>query len=150
MREDLHLCRKCGVNKPYSDFPLKPSGNPCSPCRCCRAQYYWKYVSEGRYPDRGVNNPERAYSNFKKWCSLNPEKRSAHQAVTAAIRKGKLVRPDSCSRCGKRGKRIEAHHFAGYAKENKLKIQWLCSSCHGKERIIYAQSADMRHHAEPR
>ena len=50
----------------------------------------------------------------------------ARQAVHAAIKCGKLVRSDTCARCGEGGK-IEAHH-PDYSKP--LKVEWVCLMCH--------------------
>jgi hypothetical protein len=55
--------------------------------------------------------------------------RQANHAVERAIAAGTLVRPDTCSQCGCRGK-IEAHHFMGYAQQYWLTIVWLCHLCH--------------------
>ena len=135
----LHLCRKCGFSKSYDHFPKKKkSGNPCSPCRECRTQYHWKYKAEGRVYFSDNRRPEK-YQNSKRWCAANRDQRNAQQAVTHAVRIGKLIRPETCSRCGGRGRRIEAHHHAGYERENRLNVEWLCSSCHGKERMKYVQ-----------
>jgi hypothetical protein len=57
---------------------------------------------------------------------------NAKAAVNRAIRKGVLVRPSTCSRCGSMD-RIEGHH-EDYAKP--LDVVWLCRLCH------------RRHHAE--
>lgn len=40
----LKRCRKCGADKPVSDFYLAPSGNPTSPCKVChtKAVYSWR------------------------------------------------------------------------------------------------------------
>lgn len=54
-------------------------------------------------------------------------KRAAHK-VWYAIKTGKLVRPDACSRCGKECRPEAAHH--DYAKP--LDVIWLCRSCHRK------------------
>ncbi len=67
---------------------------------------------------------------MRKQREANPEKKQAHEAVRRAIRKGVLVRPDSCSQCGNNQMRIEAHHHKGYAEENRLEVIFLCTSCH--------------------
>lgn len=57
----------------------------------------------------------------------------AHNAVEYAVRKGILVRPDSCQECGLGGTfkdgrtNIQAHH-PDYNKP--LEVQWLCQPCH--------------------
>jgi len=63
----------------------------------------------------------------------------AHAEVAKALLKGDLVRPDECSKCHNVSKntvgrgRIEGHHHKGYHKSNRLKVQWLCTTCHAKE-----------------
>ncbi len=64
-------------------------------------------------------------------------KRTAHRAVRAALARGDLVRPKSCSRCGDEplagsdGRAsIQAHHH-DYSKP--LEIEWICPTCHRKE-----------------
>jgi hypothetical protein len=74
--------------------------------------------------------------------------RLARQAVHKAIRRGDLIRPDACVKCGLQAGDvipwpwpldgmpprvvglIHAHHHKGYAHEHWLDVQWLCRSCH--------------------
>ncbi len=69
----------------------------------------------------------------------DPAKAAAHRAVAEAINRGALVRPKSCSRCGrepmprinsKSGSGIEAHHHRGYAPAQWLDVLWVCKPCH--------------------
>ena len=53
-------------------------------------------------------------------------RRRAWALVREAVRTGQLVKPEVCSRCGKRGV-IEAHHY-DYLKP--LEVVFLCRSCH--------------------
>jgi hypothetical protein len=52
----------------------------------------------------------------------------AHSAVSYAVSRGGLVRPDACSDCGLEG-RIHGHH-EDYSKP--LDVVWLCPRCHKK------------------
>lgn len=52
----------------------------------------------------------------------------AHEAYTAALRSGELVRADECERCGARDTQIVGHH-EDYSKP--LDVMWLCHPCHG-------------------
>lgn len=51
----------------------------------------------------------------------------AQGMIRLSIKKGYLIRPDTCSQCGKHHKRIEAHHD-DYNKP--LEIRFLCIRCH--------------------
>lgn len=57
------------------------------------------------------------------------EKSKARDAIRRAIKRGRMVRPLECSKCGSGGN-IQAHHWKGYAKEFRLDVQWLCPRCH--------------------
>jgi len=50
----------------------------------------------------------------------------ARQAVARAVKSGRLVRPDFCSRCDVSCK-PEGHHH-DYSKP--LEVEWLCDDCH--------------------
>jgi hypothetical protein len=82
--------------------------------------------------DQGIDEPSQDVGRRDLRAPMSrtdPRQSKAHGAVKRAIKQGKLVRPDACSRCGGTAKRIEAHH-ADYGKP--LDIQWLCSGCHAK------------------
>jgi len=86
----------------------------------------------------GYNRPYTARwraANREEQTRLNREWRhrtgagKAHSAVRNAIRRGDLVRPDTCSECGAVGK-IEASHD-DYARP--LDVEWLCRRCHSRK-----------------
>lgn len=54
-------------------------------------------------------------------------KEAARRAVTNAVKRGTLVRPDHCAQCG-RPCHPDAHH-PDYLKP--LAVEWLCTGCHG-------------------
>lgn len=58
-----------------------------------------------------------------------PDRHKARRAVAAAIKRGALVRPAICSKCGGKETFIEAHHN-DYSKP--LDVEWLCRKCHQK------------------
>ena len=78
---------------------------------------------------RGANNPNWKGGTFRagrKFKAERPEAVKAHRAVLAAVRSGKLVRPEFCSACSKFCK-PDAHH-TDYSKP--LSVEWLCRACH--------------------
>ncbi|MFA4834882.1 MAG: hypothetical protein WC749_02255 [Dehalococcoidia bacterium] len=52
----------------------------------------------------------------------------AHDRVAVAVKRGELIKPDTCSMCGEK-KIIMAHHN-DYSKP--LDIIWVCQACHMK------------------
>jgi hypothetical protein len=59
------------------------------------------------------------------------------QRLNYEIRSGRLKRPESCERCGKRG-RVDGHHH-DYSKP--LDVEWLCRPCHTAHHIKERQVA---------
>jgi len=57
------------------------------------------------------------------------EKTKARELLNAAIRSGKIIKPDRCHRCGTIG-RVTAHH-QNY--KQPLEVEWLCYECHGNK-----------------
>lgn len=66
-----------------------------------------------------------------------PEKYRARNAVSNAIRDGKLERGTECFFC-KGQERLQAHH---HDYSLPLDVIWLCSKCHGK---LHYVNGDMR------
>ena len=71
---------------------------------------------------------EMSRDRCRRWRN-NPAnfiKNKAHSAVSHALRNGSLLRPTSCSICGRECK-PEAHH-EDYSKP--LDVVWVCKQCH--------------------
>jgi ribosomal protein S27AE len=71
-------------------------------------------------------NPDVIRRLVKAWRKRNPEKREAWWTYANALRRGKIIPPDACSRCGKIGA-VDGHHN-DYSKP--LDVIWLCRRCH--------------------
>lgn len=52
---------------------------------------------------------------------------AVHESVRKRIKRGKLARAEACSRCGRSGVQIVAHH-EDYSK--RWDVTWLCIKCH--------------------
>ena len=61
-----------------------------------------------------------------KYSVKTPEAARAHTAVQRALKRGELVRPEQCQRCGVHCKAEGAH--LDYGKP--LDVEWLCRNCH--------------------
>lgn len=72
------------------------------------------------------NGRKKRNQRSQKWDNENPEKRRVHDRTMYAVKTGKLIRPDSCSKCFKKCK-PHAHH-EDYSKA--FDVIWLCSTCH--------------------
>jgi DNA-directed RNA polymerase subunit RPC12/RpoP len=61
----------------------------------------------------------------KKW----PEQARAKWLVQTAVKRGNLVKPAVCSRCGKAfpKEKLQAHHH-DYSRP--LEVSWYCDKCH--------------------
>ena len=84
-------------------------------------------------------NPGPHREHIKRYVNENPEKLAAHREVAKAIRRGELIRPTVCEKCGETAPKIHAHHD-DYSKP--LEVRWLCPICHRAEHP--RQGADRR------
>lgn len=127
-------CFKCKTVKPLEEFYKHPGMadghvNKCKDCnkkdvhenRNKKIDYYRQYDRER------AKNPKRMKASAEissAWRKADKRRTAAHNAVTRAVRSGKLIR-QPCERCG--DKKTEAHH-EDYDKP--LDVIWLCSVCH--------------------
>lgn len=63
-------------------------------------------------------------------------KAAAVKTIFEAVKSGRLIRPEICSKCGKNpgldsvgNSQIQAIHTKGYAFEHRMDVTWLCVSC---------------------
>ena len=135
------VCFKCQTEKDRSEFYKHPQMGDgllgkCKTCtkadvkaqRLKRHEYYMAYDRK-RFQDQPQRKELCAVitkRNRERW----PHKYKARQAVSNAVRDGRLARPSRCSKCGDDSRRIEGHH-EDYSK--LLEVVWLCSLCHKAE-----------------
>ena len=75
---------------------------------------------------RYINHKEQCDAYRKEYQKKNKKGCSARYIVANAIRSGRIIRPENCTKCGKIAK-IRAHHDD---YNRPLDIVWLCESCH--------------------
>lgn len=128
-------CFRCGSWLPIDEFyshPQMADGhlNKCKTCTKSDVRKHYANTIEARHTyDRERRKcPERrkaAGASLKRQKLAHPEKAAARNAVSNAIRDGRLLR-QPCSRCGA-AERVEAHHH-DYSKP--LDVEWMCFPCH--------------------
>mgnify|MGYP001187615889 CR=1 FL=1 len=142
------ICRVC--KKVY--LSTGPKSFYCSFCRKLKKREWnkkFKQSPRGKISEKKWNNSEKCRANIKKYRTTKRYKeyskkrydnmdiniKKARYYVHNAIRDGKLIKPNYCSRCltkdwGKKRSMIESHHYKGYEPQNWLSVQWLCTNCH--------------------
>jgi hypothetical protein len=84
-------------------------------------------VKRYRTSDKGLLTKREYLNEYKK---QYPQIERAHEILNRYVRRGKIIRPNVCSKCLKEKRRIEGHH-PDYNKP--LEVVWLCRGCHRKE-----------------
>lgn len=127
-------CFKCLTIKPLKEFykhPKMPDGhvNKCKICnkndvtnnRNAKIDYYRAYDSKrAKEPERYKASSEIS----KAWRQADKRRMKCHNAVTRAIKAGKLIK-QPCIKCG--NEKSLAHH-EDY--DFPLNVMWLCQPCH--------------------
>jgi len=134
----MKTCFKCGVEKPLSEFyehKLMADGhlNKCKECtkrdvKMHRENNPEKVRACDRKRSKAKHRKEYAAKRQVKYRESFPEKYKANNAVTNAIRDGRIDRPNHCEMCG-HPCTPHAHHWS-YLEEHMLEVEWLCVVCH--------------------
>jgi hypothetical protein len=103
-----------------------------------RSEMIKHYIAIGR-PDIAERMRENDRRRSREFRDRYPHLIRATQAVREALQRGDLMRPSTCSRCGKVC-RPEAHHRS-YEPEGLLDVEWLCRECHQAEQIRWRRLA---------
>ena len=126
-------CFKCGAERPLSDF-YKHKGmkdghlNKCKECtkQDTKARRLNPKTREAVLEYERQRGSRQTHEDTKEYREKWPEKYKARNAVSNAVRDGRLIKPDNCTECGD-ATRLEGHHD-DYSKP--LDVRWLCSPCH--------------------
>ena len=135
-QERQKLCRWCGQAKPLSAFykhAKMANGhlNKCAECcRSCSLKHRHENIDAVREYDRRRANLPHRIAMVKRvtaqYAEKFPERTKANNALTNAVRDGRVEKPKACWACGRIG-RIVGHHF-DYGLP--LAVSWLCQPCH--------------------
>ena len=129
----MKTCRTCQRELPTSGFYGNGYGNPdCKVCVCARVRknYAEKREQYSEYDRMRYARPDRrasAAKSLKLHRERHPERAIARNAVSNAIRDGRLFRLP-CQSCGATTG-VQAHHL-DYSQP--LNVEWFCFPCHRK------------------
>lgn len=155
----MKKCFKCGEVKPLNEFYKHHEMadghlNKCKECnkkdaiatRNANIEYYREYdrkrassperVALRKKVERAWKQDGRRAESQKRYREKYPEKHKATTKIHNALRDGKIIKPNKCSKCGLKTSYLEAHH-EDYSKP--LNVQWLCLSCHVDTRRKYSR-----------
>lgn len=127
---NMKKCFKCGEEKELSEFykhKKMADGhlNKCKQCTKKDANNYQNGINRNKYLEYQRSKPKTEHSLevTKSWSKRFPQRKLAQNAVSIAVRSGKLIKLH-CFVCGKKA---EAHH-PDY--DRPLDVIWLCPSHH--------------------
>jgi hypothetical protein len=131
----MKTCNKCGSSKELSEFYRDPGNSDgrmarCKDCHCLAATLRQiKNADQIREYDRiRSKDPKRKEMTrkYKRNANLrNPQRSSAQQKVSYAVRTGRMIRMP-CETCGTT-EQVHAHHD-DYSRP--LDVRWLCRIHH--------------------
>ncbi len=142
-KDGLWCCSKCREWLPPERFYAAPQATSglTAECRSCNGRRKattrdFKKAAEysrswRRRPE--VLERERARSAVRR----QTKEWQARAELNKAVKRGDLVRPSTCSKCGEAG-RIEGHH-PDY--DRPLDVVWLCADCHERHHVEARRTA---------
>lgn len=128
-------CGKCGVLKPYEDFPKRKTLT-CKQCACEYAKATYR------------KDPEKSYAYHIQWCKDHPEEikqlrrdayRRSHpnQKTIEQVKAEKLAKADRTEKACKKCKKVKPIEEFGLSKKTADGRQYQCLTCfaeHGRAR----------------
>jgi len=132
----LYKCGKCFNFFPYEGFyknnrTILGITNCCKKCHCqtsisSRNKENHRMYNREYMRKTIISSPEKMHAIWNARHNPKTSNTIARTILNAAVRSGKLIKPDVCQGCGE-NKRITAHHH-DYSKP--LDVIWLCYQCH--------------------
>jgi hypothetical protein len=123
-----HVCSQCKLELPLTNFgrDKQTKTGRLHKCRSCRSDDYYGDHEK----NLGYRRERRKHWNLRD--TRTPEQKRVHATFQNAVRVGKLVRPETCQKCGA-GCVPDGHH-KDYARP--LDVLWLCRACHKAEHVL--------------
>ena len=103
-------------------------------CTGCKAWHPVSAFVVDRSRGDGLRARCLAFDRGRRRAYRHPLHDAARSAVQNAVKRGRLANPNTvpCMDCAHRGddRRHEYDHHLGYARENRLAVQPVCTICH--------------------
>lgn len=145
-------CSVCGEVKALDEFyrdRREPDGRAWW-CKVCTSAKRSTPEARAAERERYQRNREKSLKQQREYKrrryaegyrgAVDSERRAARLKLQAAVRDGRITRPDTCEDCGVVAPpsadglvNIHAHHD-DYSKP--FDVRWLCAACHGKQHRI--------------
>jgi len=130
----MKKCIKCGKMKDESEFNKHPKNSDglqlyCILCdnESSRASYFNNLTyNRLKRKEWQKKNAEKQKEYIKRYQQQNKHKINARSLLNYYLKKGDVIKPLYCEKCGEQEK-LYAHHH-DYSKP--LEVQWLCKNCH--------------------
>ena len=104
-------------------------------CKDC-VRNYW-YTKDGIAAYKRYQQSVKGKARYKRYALRHPERIKAKKAVSNAIHRNKLQRPETlhCMDCFEQA---NEYHHPSYAPEDKLNLVPVCSECHRNRHRLYS------------
>lgn len=128
----MKTCTKCGESKPVSGFYERSAS--CKECTKAAVRKHRRLNERVRAYDRtrGARVSPESLASYR---AQHPDAYRAHNAVSNALRDGKLAK-EPCLFCGE--ERVHGHH-RDYGRP--LDVIWLCAKCHHRLHANFPETA---------
>lgn len=113
----VNWCRVCGMTEEEVDFYPSLRGT----CKECQ-----KVKMRAHYKTPGYKAKNRGYQTKRLKDPIENMKHNVRVALKTALKKGRMRRPVTCSKCGVECK-PHGHH-EDYGKP--FDVMWVCRNCH--------------------
>lgn len=132
-------CTGCEREKPLTDFYKHPkmTDGHLSKCKSCvkeRVRQHRRLNDSVREYDRSRGS-RTSLASLQSYRQRHPEAYRAHNAVSNALRDGKLKK-EPCLFCNE--ERVHGHH-RDYSEP--LDVIWLCAKCHHRLHANFPETA---------
>jgi formylmethanofuran dehydrogenase subunit E len=124
-KNDATLCKQCH-NAAYRDYSARNRERVRQQKVLSNKKHRSVLRQRAKAKASTAEARTRKAESQRAYLAANPDKFRAHWMVREAIKRGRLIKPSACERCGDHGP-VEGSH-TDYTQP--LDVEWLCPACH--------------------